>query len=198
MGSTAWATETGQRGILRTDGAYKERHPHKPIVRPFHSQSHLFSSVPQSPAGRAQHDTTMHPPTSLYLALLAVLPLSLADKYRATFTEYGSGDGWGSKSCDTASTACGWYNRHGYNAAISQNKYGVGPGAGAGPACGTCWRLTPKTDISGKRLHGAHEIVVKVNNLCPADGNPLCAQYGMSGTNQYGMLAFDPDPLCKC
>ena len=34
-----------------------------------------------------------------------------------------------------------------------------------------------------------------VNNLCPADGNPLCAQNGLSGTNQYGAnVNFD---LCS-
>lgn len=34
-----------------------------------------------------------------------------------------------------------------------------------------------------------------INNLCPADGNPLCSQNGMSGTNQYGAnVNFD---LCR-
>jgi hypothetical protein len=34
-----------------------------------------------------------------------------------------------------------------------------------------------------------------VNNLCPADGNPLCSQSGLSGTNQYGAnVNFD---LCS-
>jgi len=139
----------------------------------------------------------MRPSARLCVTLLAVLPFSLAHKFRATFTEYGSGDGWGSKSCNTASTACGWYNNPGYNAAVSENMYGVGPGAGAGPACGTCWRLTPETDSSGKPLHGAYTAVVKVNNLCPADGNPLCAQHGMGGTNKYGTSASAPG-LSEC
>lgn len=60
-------------------------------------------------------------------------------------------------------------------------------GAGAGPACGTCWRLTIETDSSGNAVSNAgNSIVVQVTNLCPASGNPLCAQNGMSGTNQYG------------
>ena len=65
--------------------------------------------------------------------------------------------------------ACGWYSSSGYNAAISQAVYGGGPGSGATGACGVCWKLTP--DASG-----ANEIVVKINDLCPDDGNPLCAQ----------------------
>jgi hypothetical protein len=83
---------------------------------------------------------------------------------------YGSGDSFGSGNCNTASSACGFYNNPGYNAAASQNLYGAGPGAGAGPACNTCWRLSPSTDSSGNALHGANSIVVKVNNLCPANG----------------------------
>ena len=79
----------------------------------------------------------------------------------ASFTRY---DG-----CKRASVACGWYSDSGYGAAISQAVYGGGPGSGATGACGVCWRLTPDAA-------GANEIVVKVNDLCPADEwNPLCA-----------------------
>jgi hypothetical protein len=101
-------------------------------------------------------------------------------------TRYGAGDSFGSPNCNTATAACGFYNYPGFNAALSQNFFGVGPGAGAGPACGTCWLLTPLVDSSGNTLQGAHSIVVKINNLCPAEGNPLCAQSGTTGTNQYG------------
>lgn len=66
-------------------------------------------------------------------------------------------------------------------------------GAGAGPACGTCWKLTIETDSSGNSVsNSGNSIVVEVTNLCPADGNPLCAQNGLEGTNQYGAnLNFD-------
>jgi len=79
---------------------------------------------------------------------------------------------------------------------VSQNEFGVGPGAGAGPACGKCFKLTAKTDSSGKALSNAgNSIVVQVTNLCPSSGNPLCSQSGLSGTNQYGAnVNFD---LCK-
>ena len=46
--------------------------------------------------------------------------------YSASFTQYGSTDTWGSGNCQTKSTACGFYTQ-GYNAAISQNVFGVGP-----------------------------------------------------------------------
>ncbi|KAK3117522.1 hypothetical protein LTR53_001039 [Teratosphaeriaceae sp. CCFEE 6253] len=113
--------------------------------------------------------------------------------YKASFTEYGSTDTWGSGNCNVKTTACGFYTSPGYNAAVSQNEFGVGPGAGAGPACGSCWKLTINTDSSGKTLSSAgNSIVVKITNLCPASGNPLCAQNGLSGTNQYGAnLNFD-------
>ncbi|MCJ1392681.1 hypothetical protein MMC18_005552 [Xylographa bjoerkii] len=158
---------------------------------------------------------------ALFLLPLPLLPSTLAQTYKASFTKYGQGDNNGSPNCNTATAACGFYNYPGYNAAVSQvrillfhslhhaplsstsnlpsstqyttdsnipeqNLFGVGPGAGAGPACGTCWQLTPKTDSSGNALKGAKTIVVKVNNLCPAQGNSLCAQNGLSGTNQYG------------
>jgi len=106
--------------------------------------------------------------------------------YKASFTQYGSTDTWGSGTCNTKTAACGFYSNPGYNAAVSENFFGVGPGAGAGPGCGTCWALTPSTDSSGKKLSGAGSIVIKVNNLCPASGNPLCSQSGKTGTNQYG------------
>ena len=79
----------------------------------------------------------------------------------ASFTQYGP--------CHRTSVACGWYSSSGYNAAISQAVYGGGPGSGASRECGVCWRLTPNAP-------DANEIVVKVNDLCPDDGNPLCAQ----------------------
>ncbi|OAG03681.1 uncharacterized protein CC84DRAFT_1260793 [Paraphaeosphaeria sporulosa] len=116
-----------------------------------------------------------------------------ATTYKASFTQYGSTDTWGSGNCNVASTACGFYTSPGYSAAVSQNEFGVGPGAGAGPGCGTCWKLTVQTDSSGNDLSNAgNSIVVQVTNLCPASGNPLCAQNGLTGTNQYGAnLNFD-------
>jgi len=111
-------------------------------------------------------------------------------------THYGAGDTFGSPNCNTNTAACAFYTYPGFSAAVSQNVYGVGPGAGAGPACGTCWKLVGETDSSGNPLSNAGtSIVVMVNNLCPAQGNPLCAQNGLSGTNQYGAnVNFD---LCS-
>ncbi|PNS18078.1 hypothetical protein CAC42_4037 [Sphaceloma murrayae] len=130
------------------------------------------------------------------LPFTAFLGLAAAQTYKASFTKYGAGDSFGSPNCNTKTAACGFYTQPGYSAAVSQNLFGVGPGAGAGPACGTCWKVTANTDSSGNRLSNAgNSIVVQVNNLCPAQGNPLCSQNGLSGTNQYGTnVNFD---LCS-
>ena len=77
----------------------------------------------------------------------------------------------------------------GYTAAISQRQFGVGPGAGAGPACGHCWELTVTQGPNGQAVP-QKSIKVKVDNLCPVDGNPIC-----NVPNQYGAdVHFD---LCK-
>ena len=80
----------------------------------------------------------------------------------ASFTQYGPCN-------DPSKTSCAWYSSTGFNAAISQAVYGGYPGSGPSAACGICWKLTPD-------YAGANEIFVKVNNLCPDDQNPLCAQ----------------------
>ena len=61
--------------------------------------------------------------------------------YKASFTEYGAGDTFGSPNCNTNTAACGFYTNPGFSAAVSQNEFGAGPGQGAGSACGTCWRF---------------------------------------------------------
>ncbi|KAK3679536.1 hypothetical protein LTR78_001097 [Recurvomyces mirabilis] len=134
----------------------------------------------------------MHATTLLTTAALAI-GASAQQSYKASFTQYGSGDQNNSGNCNVKTTACGYYTQPGYSAAISQNEFGAGPGQGAGPGCGTCWKLTIETNSSGQKVSNAgNSIVVKVTNLCPAQGNPLCAQNGLSGTNQYGAnLNFD-------
>lgn len=69
----------------------------------------------------------------------------------------------------------------GPEAAVSQYIFGAGPGEGAGPGCDQCWTLTDDAGTS---------ITVRVNNLCPADGNPLCAQASRSDTNSRGIAAL--------
>ncbi|CAD0098539.1 unnamed protein product [Aureobasidium mustum] len=129
----------------------------------------------------------MYTPIALLAASAGLA--SAATSYKASFTQYGSTDTWGSGNCNVATTACGFYTSV---PAVSQNEFGVGDGAGAGPACGTCWKLTASTDSSGNKKTFGSPIVVQVTNLCPADSNPLCAQNGLSGTNQYGAnLNFD-------
>ena len=95
-----------------------------------------------------------------------ILPVTIV--LTNAFNRYGAGDSFGSGNCNSASAACGWYSNPGFNAAASQSLFGVGPGQGAGPICGQCFQLNPEGE-------GTKSIVVKVNNLCPADGNPLCS-----------------------
>ena len=87
----------------------------------------------------------------------------------------------GSQNCVTSTNACGVSGAGGPTVAVSENLFGVTGGAGAGPACGECWSLT--TD-SGTNL------VVKVNNLCPIQGNELCNMQTLQDTNKEGMSAF--------
>ena len=84
----------------------------------------------------------------------------------------------GSQNCVTSTNACGVSGAGGPTAAVSENLFGVTGGAGAGPACGGCWSLT--TD-SGTNL------VVKVNNLCPIQGNELCNMQTLQNVNKEGM-----------
>lgn len=120
--------------------------------------------------------------------LLLAAPLGAVAQMKATFTEYGSGDSMNSPNCATTTNACG-APQGGFTAALSQSAFGAGPGQGAGPACGTCWQLTVQTDLNGNPVT-EKTIKVKVDNLCPVDGNPIC-----STPNQYGgQIHFD---LCS-
>lgn len=132
-------------------------------------------------------------PHSLFPAF-TLLPLQvslLKNPYR-----YGSTDGQ-SPNCNTATAACGFYSYPGYNAAVSQNLYGEGPGAGAGPQCGKCWQLVPEKDGNGNPIFGANTIVVKVNNLCPAQGNPLCSQDSLTSQNYLGTILIHFPPCFR-
>ena len=155
---------------------------------PYYSQCLQVSNAVSSPAQPAPPATTKAatpPPATSSPASSG--GGSSGQSLKASFTFYGAGDTFGSPNCNTNTAACGFFTSPGFSAAASQNLFGVGPGAGAGPACGTCWKLTGQTDSSGNALSNAGtSIIVMVNNLCPAQGNPLCAQNGLTGTNQYG------------
>ena len=123
----------------------------------------------------------------LLLISLSTLPsLTFAQTYKASFTAYGAGDSFGSGNCNTNTAACGFFTNPGFNAAVSENLYGATAGAGPGPACGTCWQLSVTGDDKGNPISGGKSIVVKVNNLCPAQGNPLCSQPDLKALNSVG------------
>ncbi|KAI9653128.1 MAG: hypothetical protein M1831_006212 [Alyxoria varia] len=124
-----------------------------------------------------------------FVALAALLP-SFLQAEKASFTTYGGGDIMGSANCATAVNACGTPNQSGYTAALSESQFGVGPGAGAGPACGKCYQLTIDSDSSGAPME-KKTITVTVNNLCPVQGNAEWCQV----PNQHGAgIHFD---LCS-
>ncbi|KAK7702434.1 hypothetical protein SLS64_009726 [Diaporthe eres] len=126
---------------------------------------------------------------ALLIAALAAAQDSNTTTYNVTISWYGTNDPKGSPNCNSNTVACGFYTYPGYAAAVSQNLFGAGPGEGKGPACGTCYRLTIETDAqSGSAVPNAgSSIVVKVNNLCPADAqDPICAQPDLQTPNQYG------------
>ncbi|KAI9655753.1 MAG: hypothetical protein M1821_005188 [Bathelium mastoideum] len=123
----------------------------------------------------------------LFFFSVACAVVSAGTTYNSTFTFYGEGDSRGDGTCNTNTAACGFFTNPGFSAAVSQNLYGAAPGAGAGPICGACWRLNATTNPYNGADIGT-SIVVKVNNLCPASGNPLCAQPNLDSdsTNQFG------------
>ncbi|OCK77586.1 glycoside hydrolase family 45 protein [Lepidopterella palustris CBS 459.81] len=140
-----------------------------------------------TPSAAANSSTPTNTFSSIAIAIPTPGTFTIGRSFKATFTYYGSGDEAGSASCNTLDSACGFYTSPGYAAAVSQNLYGLGPAEGAGPACGTCWRLTPATDSSGNGVRNkTSSIVVMVNHICPALGNPLCGQYNLTSTNLYG------------
>lgn len=111
--------------------------------------------------------------------------LSWGGPYKASFTMYGERDGGGSPNCNTPE-ACAFFTSPGFSAAASQNLYGVGPGAGPGPACGTCWQLVGKTDSNGNPLSNAGTSIVVMGKL----NSVLQISYEGKQTL--------PDVLCSC
>jgi len=79
-------------------------------------------------AGSAQQ-TTAKTTAVAKATSAAKAPSSGGKSYKASFTQYGSTDTWGSGNCNVKTTACGFYTtgKTGYNAAVSQNEFGVGP-----------------------------------------------------------------------
>ena len=194
LGPTATAGATSAGGV-----PIESSSPSEEASTP--SSSYVAAPSSTSAAAAAQSSSTAPPPvgggatyTSTFTQYVSLITL-LAQNCRLRtnpYVRYGAGDSFGSGNCNTATAACGWYSNPGFNAAASQNLFGVGPGAGAGPACGLCFQLTAKTNPYNNNapLNGTKSIVVKVNNLCPADGNPLCSQSSLTPTNSLGTSEF--------
>ncbi|CAD0085344.1 unnamed protein product [Aureobasidium vineae] len=66
--------------------------------------------------------------TSITLLAASAGLATAATSYKASFTQYGSTDTWGSGNCNVATTACGFYTSPGYSAAnglSGTNQYGA-------------------------------------------------------------------------
>ena len=82
------------------------------------------------------------------------------------------------------SRADDYCTKPGYTAAVSENLFGSLALGKDSPVCGTCWRLDAEVDSSDRILNKT--IVVMVNNICPAQGNPLCSQPTLHDKNEWG------------
>ncbi|KAI0773273.1 endoglucanase V-like protein [Trametes elegans] len=96
---------------------------------------------------------------------------------QASFTHYS---GCNQPACGVAA--------NGYTAAVSQLAFGSGPGLGPGDACGRCFAVSASADPYSPAYGGPFQtIVVKVTDLCPAQGNEeWCGQSTGDPTNQHG------------
>ncbi|KAN0121003.1 endoglucanase V-like protein [Russula decolorans] len=102
----------------------------------------------------------------------------------ASFTEYSG----------CSSPSCG-IQTYGYTAAV--NTFAFGAYSASGDACGRCFKITSNKDPYTPSYSGPfNSIVVRVNNLCPIDGNQeWCGQTVSHPLNQFGMsMHFD---LCE-
>jgi len=77
--------------------------------------------------------------------------------------------------------------------AMSQNYFGVGPGQGAGPACGKCFHLHIYGDpYDSNWCSDSYDIVVKVADECPNAGNEAWCPAYPGQVNQFGAgIHFD-------
>jgi hypothetical protein len=82
--------------------------------------------------------------------------------------------------------ACGKGASNGYTAAVNQLTFGAD--AGAGDACGRCFKVTRSSDPSSPENHvKPTSIVVMVTDECPKQGNAeWCGQTRANPTNQHG------------
>lgn len=88
---------------------------------------------------------------------------------------------------------------------MDQLSFGSAAGLGAGDACGRCFAVTATEDPFSPSFTGPFQtIVVKVTDLCPAQGNEeWCGQSTSTPTNQHGQAVqcvlssvFHPSVAC--
>jgi hypothetical protein len=103
--------------------------------------------------------------------------IKIGSSFSASFTYYGSADGGDGVNCKTSENSCGLRAESGYAVGVSQNLYAQGM------TCGTCWRLHADVDAGQKVVN--RTIVVLVNEICPAEGFPICGMKNLSSVNEY-------------
>ena len=137
--------------------------------------------------------------TSIALLAASAGLATAATSYKASFTQYGSTDTWGSGNCNVATTACGFYTSvrlllllfllSPFPISFSMLTY---------LTARLLSRSIPKRirRRHRRRRRPSMRHLLEINRihrfLWQQFSNPLCAQNGLTGTNQYGAnLNFD-------
>jgi len=110
--------------------------------------------------------------------------------FSVTVTAYGSE--FGDQTCVRNSVSCGLTPSPGFfTTAISQALFGAS--SGMGPSCWTCWYICIDAQLDGGPIDNpGHCIMALANDLCPAQGNSLCANPDLTTPNAHGAVAnFD-------
>ncbi|RUP44348.1 RlpA-like double-psi beta-barrel-protein domain-containing protein-containing protein [Jimgerdemannia flammicorona] len=159
-------------------------------------KAHTSTPFPPLPPPLLPHQI-MPRHTNLLIAALCLLAplLTVIEAYKlpqsgtATVTHYLLGDAVGACDCETGA------NKYPV-AAINQNAFG--PGSGAGPGCGRCFHLTIYAAISKPTYTipssiRLPEVTLKIVDLCPAKAPNLewCAQTDTKPNPHGSWVHFD-------
>ncbi|KAI9150624.1 hypothetical protein HJFPF1_10399 [Paramyrothecium foliicola] len=137
-----------------------------------------------SPSQTSSTSTPVSSSTPTAISTPTAADVSVGTSFSSSFTFYGSNDEGGSQNCSVSRMPCGFHSNPGFTASVSENLFGAFELGENSISCGTCWRLDAEFDASDRVLNKT--IVVMVNNICPAQGNPICGQRTLQEENEWG------------